>query len=78
MESFCNINIGVSKNLYFIFGGKNKKSILLFIKDELNWSKVTVKTFIMLEKDLFWINAVLWTFYSSKNFWKKKCFQHWK
>ncbi len=30
--------------------GVRKKLILLFIKEALNWSKVTAKTFIMLEK----------------------------
>ncbi len=38
------------------------KCIILLGKDALHWSKVTVKTFIILQKILFF-----WTFYSSKN-----------
>jgi len=36
---------------------------ILFIKDASNQSKLTIKTFIMLQKIIFQINA----FYSSKN-----------
>jgi len=32
----------------------------LFSKDALNWSKVTVKGFIVLQKILFQINVVRW------------------
>jgi len=38
------------------------KLILLFIMDALNGSKVTVKTFIMLEKIIFQINVVVLNF----------------
>jgi len=40
---------------------KNLK--LLFTKDAFNCSKVTVKTFIMLQKIVFQINAVLLNFF---------------
>ncbi len=36
--------------------------ILLFHKNALNWSNVTVKTFTLLQKSLFQINAVLLKF----------------
>ena len=42
-------------------------------KDALNWSKVTVKTFIMLQKILFQINAVLLNFLFIKESWEIKC-----
>ncbi len=45
----------------------------VFCKDALNWSKVTVKTFIMLQKFLFQINAVLLNFLFIKVSWKIKC-----
>jgi len=45
-----------------------KKLILLFIKETLNWLKVTVKTFIMLH-----IKAVLLNFLLIKESWEIKC-----
>ncbi len=39
-----------------------KKLILLFREDALNSSKVTLKTFIMLQRFIFQINAVLLKF----------------
>ena len=53
-----------------------KKLILLFSKNALNWSKVTVKTFIMLQKIIFQINAVLLNFLFIKESWKKKNIVH--
>ncbi len=41
---------------------KEKKLILLLCSDAFNWSTVTVKTFVILKKNLFQINAVFWTF----------------
>ncbi len=56
--------------LLFKRGHFLKKVILLFIKNALNWSKVT---FIMLQKILFKINAVLLNFLFIKESWKIKC-----
>ncbi len=61
------------KNVFFFFFFKYtpvqkfgvnviKKFILLLSKDALNWSKTTVETFIMLQKILFQIKAVLFKF----------------
>ncbi len=50
---YTNVNLGVNK----------KKLILVFIKDALNWSKVTVNTFITLQK--ISVSNECWTFYSS-------------
>jgi len=54
----------------------------LFRKDTLNWSKVRVKTFIMLQTMIFQINAVLLNIVFTKESQKltsqaTKCFQHW-
>ncbi len=43
-----------------------KKLILLFREDALNSSKVTLKTFIMLQRFIFQINAVLLKFIKKK------------
>ncbi len=51
-----------------------KEIIILFSKDAFNWSKVTVKTFILLQKIYIQIVLFSWTFYSSKS-WKKKVLQ---
>ncbi len=45
---------------------KLKLLIVLFSKDALRWSKVTAKTFIILQKKLFQIRFV-WNVYSSNN-----------
>ncbi len=54
----------------------SKKIVLLFSKGARNWSKVTVKTFILLQKKkktfLFQINAVLLNFLFIKESWKNK------
>ncbi len=39
-----------------------KDILLLFGNDAFNWSKVTAKTFIMVQKILFQINADLLSF----------------
>ncbi len=52
-----------------------KKLILLFSKNPLNWSKVTVKT---LFYKLFISNMFYWIFYSSKNLEKKVVFFFYK
>ncbi len=44
-----------------------EKEILLFSKGTLNWSKVTVKTFIMLQKICISNNCGSFNFYSSEN-----------
>ncbi len=62
---YCSINVLVKDTSRLLFKSKSffKKSFFLLRKDILNGSKVTVKTFIMLQKCIFQINAVL----SSKN-----------
>ncbi len=52
--TFINIYLLVNSNEHCFL----KKFILLFIKETLNLSKVTVKTFIMLQKFSISINAV--------------------
>ncbi len=47
---------------------KIKKLILLFNKNALNRSKLTVKVFIMLQTIIFQVDADLLNFYSSKNY----------
>ncbi len=60
LEYWCLLPPEESKNTV------RKKWILLFSKEALNWSKVTAKSFIMLQKILFQIKAVF-TLYLSKN-----------
>jgi len=56
---------------FFIF---LRELILLFNRDALNWSKVTVKTFIMLQK-ISISNTCWWTFFLYYNK-QHNCFQH--
>ncbi len=63
--------------------GISKKLILLFSKDALSWSKVTIKTFIMVQniyilKSYFEISSENpeknnHSFYKMNN-----CYQHWR
>ncbi len=66
------------KNLELVFwgggGGGGKK----LFSNALNWSKVIIKTFIMLQKSSISDKCFFWTFYSSKKPEKVllSCFQH--